>query len=264
MIREPAVAGTFYPADPDALRQVVRAYLEEGRRRMQDAGAVAPKALIAPHAGYVYSGPIAGSAYATIEPLRDRIERVVLIGPSHHVAFHGIALSSATSWRTPLGDVPLDRAGAAALAKLPQVRVFDAAHADEHSLEVQLPFLQETLGRFELLPLVAGDASPHEVAQVLDRAWGGPETLIVVSSDLSHYYEQAMARSLDRIATAAIEALRPEGLDEHSACGRVPIRGLLVAARQHGCAVRTLDLRNSGDTAGPRDRVVGYGAYAFA
>ena len=161
----------------------------------------APKALIAPHAGYVYSGPIAGSAYATIEPLRDRIERVVLIGPSHRVAFRGLALSSAAVWRTPLGDVPLDRAGAAALEKLPQVRVFDAAHAEEHSLEVQLPFLQETLGSFLLLPLVAGDATPQEVAQVLERAWGGPETLIVVSSDLSHYYDYATARSLDRVTT---------------------------------------------------------------
>lgn len=263
-IREAAVAGSFYPGDPEVLRQIVHTCLEEGRRRAQGAGAVAPKALIVPHAGYVYSGPIAGSAYATLEPLRDRIERVVLLGPSHRVAFRGLALSSAAIWRTPLGDVPLDRAGAAVLEKLPQVRVFDAAHADEHSLEVQLPFLQETLGCFELLPLVAGDASPHEVAQVLELAWGGPETLIVVSSDLSHYYDQAMARSLDRITTGAIEALRPEGLDEASACGRVPVRGLLVGARLHGLSARTLDLRNSGDTAGPRDRVVGYGAYAFA
>jgi hypothetical protein len=264
LIREPAVAGTFYPRDPEALRSSVRAYLEQGRRRLAGAGALAPKALIAPHAGYVYSGPIAGSAYATLDPQRDRIERVVLIGPSHRVAFRGLAVSSATVWRTPLGDVPLDRAGAAELEKLPQVRVFDAAHADEHSLEVQLPFLQEALGSFALLPIVAGDATAQDVAQVIERAWGGPETLIVISSDLSHYYDQAMARTLDGITTAAIEALRPEGLDEDSACGRVPVRGLLVSARQHGLAAHTLDLRNSGDTAGPRDRVVGYGAYAFA
>jgi hypothetical protein len=263
-IREPAVAGVFYPGDPEALRELVETCLEQGRRRVQSAGAVAPKALIVPHAGYVYSGPIAGSAYAMLEPLRDCTRRVVLLGPSHRVAFRGLALSSAAIWRTPLGDVPLDRAGAAVLEKLPQVRVFDAAHTGEHSLEVQLPFLQQALGSFELLPLVAGDASAQDVAQVLELAWGGPETLIVVSSDLSHYYDQAMARSLDRITTAAIEALRPEGLDEASACGRVPVRGLLVAARLHGLTARTLDLRNSGDTAGPRDRVVGYGAYAFA
>jgi len=264
-IREPAVAGFFYPDDPEVLRLTVHACLEEGRRRLRAAGpGAAPKALIAPHAGYAYSGPIAGSAYATLEVLRDRIDRVVLLGPSHRVAFRGLALSSASFWRTPLGDVPLDRAGAAALEKLPQVRVFDAAHAEEHSLEVQLPFLQETLGSFALLPLVAGDATPQEVAQVLELAWGGPETLIVVSSDLSHYYDYEKARSLDRVTTAAIEALRSEALDEQSACGRVPVRGLLVGARLHGLAARTLDLRNSGDTAGPRDRVVGYGAYAFA
>jgi hypothetical protein len=264
MIREPAVAGTFYPYDPETLRQAVRGCLEEGRLRLRGKDVAAPKALIAPHAGYVYSGPIAGSAYATLAAQRDRIERVVLLGPSHRVAFRGLALSSATAWHTPLGDVPLDRAGAAELEKLPQVRVFDAAHADEHSLEVQLPFLQEALGSFALLPIVAGDATAEEVAQVIELVWGGPETLIVVSSDLSHYYDQATARRLDGITTAAIEALRPERLDEDSACGRVPVRGLLVSARQRGLAARTLDLRNSGDTAGPRDRVVGYGAYAFA
>lgn len=264
LTREPAVAGAFYPSDREALRKAVRAYLEEGRRRLPGAGVAAPKALIVPHAGYVYSGPIAGSAYATLAPQRDRIERVVLLGPSHRIAFRGLALSSASAWKTPLGDVPLDRAGAAELETLPQVRVFDAAHADEHSLEVQLPFLQEALGSFRLLPIVAGDATAQEVAQVIERAWGGPETLIVVSSDLSHYHDYATARTLDGITTAAIEALRPEGMGEDSACGRLPVRGLLVSARQHGLAARTLDLRNSGDTAGPRDRVVGYGAYAFA
>ena len=264
LVRDPAVAGTFYPADPEALRRGVRTYLEQGRSRLRESGGVAPKALIAPHAGYVYSGPIAGSAYATLEALPDRIERVVLMGPSHRVAFRGLALSSAALWHTPLGDVPLDRAGAAELEKLPQVRVFDAAHVDEHSLEVQLPFLQEALGSFQLLPLVAGDAPPQEVAQVLERGWGGPETLIVISSDLSHYHDHAVARTLDGATTAALEALRPEGLDEDSACGRVPVRGLLVGARAHGLTARTLDLRNSGDTAGPRDRVVGYGAYVFA
>lgn len=262
-IRRPAVAGSFYPGDPDALRDVVRAYLEEGRRRLRGSGVSTPKALIAPHAGYVYSGPIAGSAYALLDAQRDRIERVVLLGPSHRVAFRGLALSSADAWTTPLGDVPLDRAGAAALETLPQVCVLDAAHADEHSLEVQLPFLQEALGSFRLLPIVAGDATAQEVAQVIECAWGGPETLIVVSSDLSHYHDSATARRLDAVTSAAIEALRPEGLDEGSACGRVPVRGLLVGARRHGLAARTLDLRNSGDTAGPRDRVVGYGAYAL-
>lgn len=262
-IREPAVAGLFYPDDADELRRLVRACLAEGRRRVGDAAAP-PKALIAPHAGFVYSGPIAGSAYAALEPLRDRVTRVVLLGPSHRVALRGLALSTARAFRTPLGDVPLDRAGAEALAKLPGVRFFDAAHAEEHSLEVQLPFLQIALGPFSLLPIVAGDATPDEVAAVIEAAWGGDETRIVVSSDLSHYYDYATARALDRATTAAIEALRPEGVGDDGACGRVPVRGLLVAARRHALAARTLDLRSSGDTAGPRDRVVGYGAYAFA
>jgi hypothetical protein len=263
-VRRPAVAGSFYPDDPDELRRLVRACLSEGRRLQAPALGAPPKALIVPHAGYVYSGPIAGSAYALLEPRAGEIRRVVLLGPSHRVAFHGLALSSARAFATPLGEIPLDRAGAEALAQLPHVRVLDAAHEEEHSLEVQLPFLQEVLGAFELLPIAAGDAAPAEVAAVIEAAWGGPETVILVSSDLSHYFDYDTARALDRAASAAIEALRPDRLDEQSACGRVPVRGLLLAARAHGLAARTLDQRSSGDTAGPRDRVVGYGAYAFA
>jgi AmmeMemoRadiSam system protein B len=261
-VRLPAVAGLFYPDDASALRRSVQAHLADGRKRLA-AGAAVPKAIIAPHAGFVYSGPVAGTAYARIEPARERIRRVVLLGPSHRVPFRGLALSTATAYRTPLGDVALDAAGAAELAVLPQVDFLDAAHAQEHSLEVQLPFLQEALADFALLPVVAGDATASEVAQAIERVWGGDETLVVVSSDLSHYYDYATAEALDRATTAAIEALRPDGLDEESACGRVPVRGLLVAAKHHGLTARTLDLRSSGDTAGPRDRVVGYGAYAF-
>jgi hypothetical protein len=262
-IRAAAVAGFFYPDDPDALRATVGACLAEGRRRVHGT-ARAPKALIVPHAGLVYSGPIAGTAYAAIEASAARIRRVVLLGPSHRVAFRGLALSSAYVFRTPLGDVPLDRDGAAALAGIRGVRVVDAAHADEHSLEVQVPFLQTVLTEFTLLPIVAGDATPEEVAAAIEAAWGGDETLVVVSSDLSHDYDYATAESLDRTTSAAIEALRPEGVLDEGACGRVPVRGLLVVARAHGLAARVLDLRSSGDTAGPRDRVVGYGAYAFA
>lgn len=264
-IRRPAVAGSFYPDDPDLLRAQVRRCLDEGRRRQADViGALRPKALVVPHAGYVYSGPVAGSAYALLEPWAAEIRRVVLFGPSHRVPLRGLAISGADAWETPLGDVALDVAGAEALARLPQVQRVDAAHAREHSLEVQLPFLQELLSEFVLLPLVAGDARPGEVAEVIEAAWGGDETLLLVSSDLSHYYDYETARLLDHAATAAIEALRPEGLDEESACGRVPLRGLLLAARAHHLGARTLDLRSSGDTAGPRDQVVGYGAYAFA
>ena len=258
-IRRPAVAGSFYPARPAALRAAVEGYL-------RDAGGAegpAPKAVIAPHAGYVYSGPVAASVYARLAPLRGQIERVVLLGPAHRVRLRGLALPAAEAFETPLGRVEVDRAARALLRGLAQVVESEAAHAEEHSLEVHLPFLQATLGRFHLVPLVVGDASPDEVAEVLGRLWGGPETLIVVSSDLSHYLDYASARAVDARTTGAIEALAPEALEFEQACGCIPVQGLLQVARAKGLQVETLDVRSSGDTAGPRDRVVGYGAYAF-
>jgi hypothetical protein len=264
-VRAPAVAGTFYPADPRALAAAVDAYLETARRtRRAPPDAAPPKALIAPHAGYVYSGPVAAAAYVEVEALRDVARRVVLLGPSHRVPLRGLAASTAEVFVTPLGDVPVDTEAILAIAHLPQVKRLDAPHEWEHSLEVQLPFLQRVLGGFRLVPISVGEATPDEVAEVLEVLWGGRETLIVVSSDLSHYHDYETARRLDARTTRAIEALEPEGLDEESACGRVPARGLLVAARRHDLRARTLDLQNSGDTAGSRDEVVGYGSYAFA
>jgi len=257
-VREPAVAGMFYPSSPRQLAEMVREFLREAK-----TVSGAPKAIIAPHAGYVYSGAIAASAYAQFKPLRGTIERIILLGPSHRVRFHGLALSSAEAFSTPLGEVLLDAAAAEAIRSLPQVTTSDRAHAMEHSLEVQIPFLQEVLGDFRLLPLVVGDATPAEVAEVIERLWGGPETRFVVSSDLSHYYDYATAKRLDRATSDAIVNLRPNDVDDDGACGRVPVRGLLYAASRHGMHARLLDLRNSGDTAGPRDQVVGYGAYAF-
>jgi len=246
-IREPAVAGLFYPAEPGELRGMIKAFLTEAKPGPH------PKALIAPHAGYIYSGPVAASGYARIDP--QGLSRVVLIGPSHRVPLRGLAGSSASAWRTPLGEVP---------AECPDfIPVNDAAHALEHSLEVHLPFLQSVLGGFTLVPLITGDASADEVAEVLERLWGGPETLVVISSDLSHYEDYSTACKVDAAATAAILALDERGLDEESACGRVPICGLLRFAKRNGLRAERVDLRNSGDTAGPRDQVVGYGAYAF-
>ena len=256
--REPAVAGLFYPAERDELQAQVQSLL-----RKTISQGPPPKALIVPHAGYVYSGPIAATAYARLGPIRAQIRRVVLLGPAHRVAFRGLAASSANEFRTPLGSIPLDAATRTRLLGLPQVRLRDDAHALEHSLEVQLPFLQELLGHFSLLPLVVGDATYTEVAEVLEAVWGGPETLILISSDLSHYHDYATAQRLDRFTSEAIEALQPERLDYEHACGRTPVGGLLLAARARGLQAETLDLRNSGDTAGPRDRVVGYGAYAI-
>lgn len=261
-IRQPAVAGQFYPADPVELRRTVQAFID-GAVGPSSNQKTPPKAIIAPHAGYIYSGPVAASAYKGLEGVRDRVTRVVLLGPSHRVGFRGLALSSATHYATPLGNIPLDTAAAERLADLPQIGILDAAHQQEHSLEVQLPFLQALLGSFTLLPIVVGEAATEEVEQVLDRLWGGDETLIVVSSDLSHYHPYAAARRMDAATSAAIEQQRPEAIGRDDACGRYPVRGLLAAARRRGLQATTVDLRNSGDTAGPRDQVVGYGAYVF-
>lgn len=257
-VRNPAVAGLFYPGDPRELHALVAGYLASAV-----AGDVVPKAIIAPHAGYIYSGPIAASAYARIRPARGRITRVVLLGPAHRVGFHGLALPSADCFQTPLGRITVDQEAVKKISALPQVQVMDAAHMQEHSLEVHLPFLQETLGEFSLVPLVVGDAEPEEVAEVLDALWGGPETLIVISSDLSHYHDYKTAQRMDRATSLAIEHLRPEDIGYDHACGRNPVSGLLQVARQRGLKAKTIDLRNSGDTAGTHDRVVGYGAYIF-
>ncbi len=258
-VRKPAVAGLFYSNDPRALKQQLDALLAA----VPDTQTPAPKALIAPHAGYIYSGAIAASAYACLRPARDRIRRVVLLGPAHRVGFRGIARSSATFFESPLGLVPVDLEALVTIADLPQVVTLDAAHAQEHSLEVHLPFLQTVLSEFKLVPLVVGEASPAEVGAVIDRLWGGPETLIVVSSDLSHYHDYAVAQRLDRATSRAIEQLRYEDIDYEDACGRGPVSGLLEVARRRGVSAQTVDLRNSGDTAGPRDQVVGYGAYVL-
>ncbi len=260
IIRAPAVAGLFYPERPNKLSHAIDRYLAEA----PVSAALSPKALIVPHAGYMYSAPVAARAYAGLKHVADTIERVVMLGPCHRVPVHGLAAPTADAFRTPLGTVPVDRAAIDAIADLPQIECRDDAHADEHCLEVQLPFLQVVLGRFTLVPLVVGDTAPEAVSEVLERLWGGPETLIVVSSDLSHFHDYRTAQRMDAAAAEAIEALDDTRLAQDQACGRLPIAGLLQSARRHDLAVNRLDLRNSGDTAGSRDRVVGYGAWAFA
>jgi MEMO1 family protein len=258
-IRKPAMAGWFYPSDRKALQAQISRLLAEVRQ----AG-LPPKALIVPHAGYIYSGPIAASGYATVAAVRDQIRRVVLLGPAHRVGFRGLAMPSARYFETPLGQVPLDRAALDSIASLPPVVTLDAAHVQEHSLEVHVPFLQMVLSNFALVPLVVGDAQPAAVGRVLEQLWGGDETLIVVSSDLSHYLDYDTARERDSATSAAIEQQRYEDIGYDDACGRVPVSGLLYEARRRGMSVRRIDLRNSGDTAGARDRVVGYGAYVVS
>lgn len=260
-VRSPAVAGLFYPADPGQLRDQIQDLMAATGNT---AGQLPPKALIAPHAGYVYSGPVAASAYAQLGEAAGSIHRVVILAPAHRMALSGLAYSNAARFRTPLGGIPVDQTGLLAASELPQVRLLDAAFEGEHSIEVQLPFLQQMLEDFCILPLLVGDASPEQIEQVLEILWGGPETLLVISSDLSHYLSYDQAKNMDRETTRAIEQLAPERLSYQHACGRIPVSGLLLAARHHQLRVKTLDLRNSGDTAGPRDRVVGYGAYAFS
>jgi hypothetical protein len=268
-LRRPAVAGLYYPNDAEQLASQVRGYLDAAAdsattaAKSTQAPPRQPKALIAPHAGYVYSGPIAASAYARIADAAGRITRVVLLGPAHRLPFRGLAYCDAERFSTPLGEVAVDRDALDAITDLPQVQRLDAAFDGEHCLEVQLPFLQTLLGRFSIVPLLVGAAQDADVAEVLERLWGGAETLIVISSDLSHYLDYASARAIDRRTAAAICALRPDAITTHQACGRHPIAGLLQEAQLHHLDASMLDLRNSGDTAGPRDRVVGYGAFAF-
>jgi AmmeMemoRadiSam system protein B/AmmeMemoRadiSam system protein A len=247
----------FYPAAPDQLKHEVQQFL---------AGAapsdLIPKALIVPHAGYVYSGAIAATAYATLLPIAAHIRRVVLLGPTHRVAVRGLALPGADAFDTPLGRIMLDQAAQQSILHLPHVSISALVHAQEHSLEVQLPFLQSVLSDFTLLPLAVGMASADEVAEVLEIVWGGDETLIVISSDLSHFLPYASAQRMDKNTTDAILRLH-QPIDHEQACGGTPINGLIVAALHHQLTPHLLDLRNSGDTAGAKDRVVGYASFAF-
>jgi AmmeMemoRadiSam system protein B/AmmeMemoRadiSam system protein A len=258
-VRAPVLAGTWYPGDPGDLGRDVDGYIQEAANQIDCANI---KAIIAPHAGYRFSGPVAGSAYAAIAPLKDRIQRVVLIGPSHKVAFDGIATTSATAYRSPLGDVAIDAAGVRDILRLPQVQELDPAHAKEHSLEIHLPFLQRALGDFTLVPIVGGRAKPGEVAEVLANLWGSEETLIVISSDLSHYLDYETCRTLDAKTSQAIMAGRIDDIGDDQACGRVGIKGLLKLSNTFGMATNLLDLRNSGDTSDMKERVVGYGSWS--
>ncbi len=256
--RPAAVAGMFYPGEPRELSVTVRRMLDASKCRPNSH----PKALIVPHAGYVYSGPIAASAYRQLDDIADRITRVVLIGPAHRVAVNGMAFPSVDAFSVPTGEVPLDRAAIDAALTLPETCVSDHAHALEHCLEVHLPFLQAELGDFTLVPIVVGRCAAPDVARVLESLWGGDETLIVVSSDLSHYHPYEVARNIDAHTTARI-LTRATDLSGEEACGAYAINGLMLAARGFGLSVHALDVRNSGDTAGDRRQVVGYGAYAL-
>jgi len=256
-VRLPSVAGQFYPDDPVKLHQQITAFLENA----QPVEGACPKAIVAPHAGYIYSGPVAASAYKKVMEKAGAISRVVIMSPAHRYGFQGIAWSAADYFRTPLGDIKVDRDAIASLADLDYVKNIERAFDGEHALEVHLPFLQSIIDDFQIVPFIVGMAEPRQVAEVLNRLWGGQETLIVISSDLSHFNEYQNARQRDSRTTAAIETLRFEDIGGDDACGVYPLSGLLLAARERNLQAEAIDLRNSGDTAGSRESVVGYGAY---
>lgn len=258
--RPAAVAGLFYPAVPSVLVDMVNDVLAHASvpRKLH-----IPKALIVPHAGYIYSGSIAANAYQYLSPIRQVIKRVVIIGPSHRLGFHGVALSSADYFETPLGSIAIDKKAQAKLTDIDGVQILDSAHAAEHSLEVQLPFLQQVLEDFSIVPIVAGDASAELIEKVIAALWGGPETVFIISSDLSHYHDYQTAQQLDKSTSQNIIDLDFRAIHSINACGCVGIRGLLKFAHQHPLKPSLIDLRNSGDTAGSKDSVVGYGAYLF-
>ncbi len=256
-VRPAAQAGRFYPASPSALGGMVEGFLREA----VSGGVAGAKGLVAPHAGYVYSGPVAGSAFAAWAGAAGTIRRVVVMGPSHFVDFAGVALPGVSALATPLGTVEVDAGGVAALEGCPGVTTLPAAHSPEHCVEVELPFLQVVLGEFRVVPLVVGRCTDDQIVEVMERLWGGPETGWVISSDLSHYLPPSEARAMDLATAHAVEELNHEVLTGRHACGFRPLRGLMRCVRSRGGSMRTVDLRNSGDTAGPRDSVVGYGAF---
>ena len=257
-IKRPVVAGLFYPGTAGELKVTLGELMQTTDAHSEER----PYALIAPHAGYQYSGPVAANAYASLGSWADEIRRVVVLAPSHRIGFRGIATSSADVFQTPLGNIPVDRSAVQQLRAMSGVLTLDEAFAQEHALEVQLPFLQNVLPTFDLVPLVVGEADIDDVSQVIDHLIA-PDTLIVVSSDLSHFLDYESCQLRDRSTTALIENMQEDEIGPHDACGAFPVRGLLKSARRHGWRVRTLDLRNSGDTAGDKSRVVGYGAYEF-
>jgi hypothetical protein len=261
-IRRPAVAGTFYPKNPDELKATVRHYLNEADKYFELAQR-APKAIIAPHAGYKYSGLTAAAVYNRLYPARKIIKRIIILGPCHRVAINGVALPSAKIFQTPIGDISVDTKTTDSIRNLDYVNIFNPTHIDDHSIETHLPFLQTVIKEFKIVPLIIGEVSADKIAGLLEILWGGPETLILISSDLSHYLEYTQAKITDNQTCKVIEQMNYKALEKNQACGRHSINGLLMLAKRKGLSVTTADIRNSGDTAGRKDSVVGYGSWYF-
>lgn len=265
IIRPPAVAGTFYPADADILRSEIDGLMDAALHSDAVSGDVSPKAIIVPHAGLMFSGSLAALGFATVRALKDTIKRIVIIGPAHRMAFQGIALARADQFATPLGNMRCDLPALQSALALPHVQMLDDAHTLEHGLEIELPFIQRLFGEqsdIGIVPLLVSRCSPRQVHEVIEKLWGGPETLIVISSDLSHFHDYDTAKKMDNRTRAMIENFDAENIDTNDACGALPVAGMLMAARNRGMKIKTLGMRNSGDVTGDKSRVVGYGAWA--
>lgn len=262
LIKRPAVAGKFYPGDAKALRQMLAELFAAAAKRVAPIN-TCPKAIIAPHAGYIYSGATAAAGYQVLTAFADRIKHVTLLGPAHYIPVLGLACSSSDFFETPLGKLVVRPSLRSQILNLPQVKTNDSAFEKEHSLEVHLPFLQTVLNNFTILPLLVGRAEPAEIAEVIEACWGDEHSLIVISSDLSHYLSYEQAQMIDQQTSAAIVSLQVDNIDRHQACGRSPIKGLLTAAQHHNLYVKVIEQCNSGDTAGDKSRVVGYASYHF-
>ena len=265
IIRPPAVAGTFYPNDADILRSEIDGLMDAALHSDAVSGDVSPKAIIVPHAGLMFSGSLAALGFATVRALKDTIKRIVIIGPAHRMAFQGIALARADQFATPLGNMRCDLPALQKALALPHVQMLDDAHTLEHGLEIELPFIQRLFGEqsdIGIVPLLVSRCSPRQVHEVIEKLWGGPETLIVISSDLSHFHDYDTAKKMDNRTRAMIENFDAENIDTNDACGALPVAGILMAARNRGMKIKTLGMRNSGDVTGDKSRVVGYGAWA--
>jgi AmmeMemoRadiSam system protein B len=255
--KQPNVAGRFYPGQQSVLKQTVAELLGDA----PTVDIEQPKAIIVPHAGYVYSGSVAATAYKPFLKFKHNIRNIILVGPAHFVTFFGIATTFADSFITPLGAVEVNHELVKSALECDPVLELDQAFQQEHCLEVQLPFISELFPNAKITPLLVGNAKYSDVATLLKKLWGDKDTLIIISSDLSHYHDYKTANKLDQATSDAIESIQPDKMEPHSACGKIPIQGLLQCAKEFGLKVNKLDLRNSGDTAGDKSRVVGYGAY---
>ena len=257
-IKQADVAGMFYPGEEASLRQMVDGFIQKAL-----SFDLRPRAIIAPHAGYIYSGSIAGTAYKTIAAVRDQIENVIIMSPAHRFYLRGIALHMADAFATPLGNIPVNIGIVKKIKQFSSVQWEERSFIQEHGLETHLPFIQRAFKPgIKIVPMIVGECQESEVAEILESVWEDPRNFVIISSDLSHFHSYADAKKLDRNTVDLIQNLDSQSLDTEFACGHYPICGLLNLARNRKLKIKALDIRSSGDTAGSKESVVGYGSFA--